>query len=146
MRELKFRSWNSKSKTMYYNIDLVQGHSCKDEHYLCYNERDVIMQFTGILDKNGKEIYEGDILYFENDHLERYGVVTWDKYYCRFFQKLIIFFNSPKHPKQVRCVNALSKKIGELAVIGNIYENADLLKSKNHDVSKEINGFKYKTI
>jgi len=54
-REIKFRDWNPETKEMrYFNLD---GYD-REVHDAYGN----IMQFTGLLDKNGKEIFEGDVI------------------------------------------------------------------------------------
>lgn len=72
MRELKFRAWNRQAKEMMYSDG--DFHISYEECWLHFaqdikNPRDKnihggydIQQFTGLLDKNGKEIYEGDIV------------------------------------------------------------------------------------
>ena len=86
-REIKFRAWDKKTECYLYNIqdayDTLSGHvkyddgenACYDED--CFgdfldNERYVVEQFTGLKDKNGREIYEGDL--FEH----RFGYVVFD--------------------------------------------------------------------
>ncbi len=58
-RELKFRAWDKHKKAMIfpYEGDFIRWHAPSNWRD-CYE----VMQFTGLTDKNGKEIYEGDIL------------------------------------------------------------------------------------
>ena len=113
MREIKFRAWNEK-KSMIFSPDLNDHdgavrwfHILEDEFY---DGETVLMQFTGLKDKNGKEFYEGDVLEFTDiegsigDRVE----VEYD------FKKLA----------------SLAARIPlwqKVEVIGNIYENKDLL-------------------
>ena len=67
MREIKFRGWDEKNKEMVCNINLLFS-NCLNDCFEEYEECGLkIMQYTGLKDKNGKEIYEGDIVEGE-DH------------------------------------------------------------------------------
>ena len=81
MREIKFRMWDGKEKKYYYDIETVW--SClKQQKQGIYDhiaDGCVFEQYTGRKDKNGKEIYEGDIVSITNtdDDNEILSEVTW---------------------------------------------------------------------
>lgn len=76
MREIKFRAWNKTAKTMITDVNRID----------LVGTAEVLMQYTGLKDKNGKEIYEGDILgrrpygYLKADGTKdgRYKGKEWD--------------------------------------------------------------------
>lgn len=117
MREIKFRAWDKHEKKMifdgYYGsgifIDL-EGTIQWDE---VPTERIVLMQFTGLLDKNGKEIYEGDIL----EYFKKYFPVVFEDTWISPF----------KAGDNCGCCESGSIP-SEYEVVGNIYENPKLLK------------------
>ena len=102
MREIKFRAWDIQFKRMKVTGMGINGGILDGEDV-------VIMQFTGLHDKKGKEIYEGDILEYHSGMVPRgsnpiiRAVATWN----------------PRTAQFVDCF------IGE--VIGNIYENPELV-------------------
>jgi len=131
MREIKFRAWEEKGKDMIYshrgNFVMEFDGKCSfiewGHDYFKPMPNLILMQFTGLKDKNGKEIYEGDIIQClysclptEKKHTKEIMVVEWDKENCRFN-----WFLSYSEGK-------LSGAIKNIEVIGNIYENPELLK------------------
>lgn len=105
MRQIKFRAWVPSARqvleigTLKEIAILLQIH----EDYLDHEDI-VVMQFTGLLDKNGKEIYEGDIISIGRNK----GDVFWDETSGAWRQRLNNHFLSVA----VNC-----------EVVGNIYEN-----------------------
>jgi uncharacterized phage protein (TIGR01671 family) len=92
-----------------------------------------IMQFTGLQDKNGKEMYEGDIVKTQEDP-EWNFIVEWDDEYCGF--RLVSHDDEGKKMEggrggvwgtfEVPIFGGKEKGYGR-TVIGNIYENPELL-------------------
>ena len=106
MRTIKFRAWKQSQKTMFYPKKTI--HPIDLPQVMLEKENDILMQFTGLKDKNGKEIYEGDIVEYETfDTI--IGVVEW----CAGSYLL----NGEEM--------YLDKDIYK--IIGNIYENPELL-------------------
>jgi len=146
MREIKFRAWDKKRRKMIYLSPEVDPKNCgklvycdmKDlaiglDGYLylldeCGNwecpeslgEEYEIMQYTGLKDKNGKEIYEGDII---QQRSEWDGITIKGKV---VFRKGMFVLRDSREYYTER--HYLLNKTAE--VIGNIYENPELLKKE----------------
>lgn len=119
MRTIKFRAWDKQYKQlgMVTHLDFITNELDHDKNLSepKSTEHFELMQFTGLLDKNGKEIYEGDIVkpFTDDGNLAQ-----------------VIFLNGS-------FVLATQKKDGsyliwnymesEVEIIGNIYENPELL-------------------
>ena len=125
MREIKFRVFDKASR---YNPMHIVGEDSHDSFWIdsdnVFHYRNlqngegsgeygdyILMQYTGLKDKNKKEIYEGDILW--DEHNEEYCEVIFEcgKFVCNFETNSI----------------DLSDISDELIVIGNIYENKELI-------------------
>ena len=125
MKELKFRAYLKQEKEMYevfsfcdkfIKVIVGMGSAWK----LDINEFEPIMQFTGLDDKNGKHIYEGDIVKYYQPYSKRYDIhtVLWDERFAGFG-----LFKSGNE----WCQESDWLKIQEIEVLGNIYENPELL-------------------
>lgn len=120
MRELKFRAWSKSEKKMIYNIQnefeerIELGMDCFSDYLK--NDDFIVNQFTGRTDKEGKEIYEDDILLIIG---QGYFRVTWDRDNCKFYL-LPLEDYLDKMPLD------RSWEI-DYEVEGNIHENKDLL-------------------
>ena len=122
MRELKFRVWDKQKEKMFevmclYSKDQVEYRDGLSVITLCRRDGDEfsIMQYTGIKDKNGKEIYEEDVVKIYNEEMEFIGVVKYDDKYGIYMFDII---NDEFNWSMIE-VNMLNM---ELEVIGNIYE------------------------
>lgn len=119
MRELKFRAWYKPEKKMIYNIQnefeerIELGMDCFSD-YLS-NDDFIVEQYTRLKDKNGKEIYEGDIVSKHNSDLK--GVVKQVK----DGQWAIFWDNVPDG------YYVLFKYSNLCEVIGDIHNNPELL-------------------
>ena len=110
MREIKFRVWDKNKKQMFYPDDF--GNKIKLPGEDVNKKYSIYMQYTGLKDKNDKEIYEGDIIEFNN---KLKLIVYWDN--GGFALKNLT--NTAEIP--------LVDIIRPIKVLGNIYENPELL-------------------
>lgn len=123
-RPIKFRAWDEENSVMVYpkhadHYDQIYS-GLDDEGVLTisYTDRNddyhemVVMQFTGLLDKTGKEIYESDILRWNGE----IGEYKWvEEFACFEFQG-----DERRYPQKMDAK--------DLEVISNIYETPELLK------------------
>ena len=127
MRENKFRVWDKVKRQMYdvwqiqykssgemtvrvYDVELKSPNT---KHRLLVEF--TLIQFTGLLDKSGVEIYEGDILYWDGSII---GAVSFE--YAEFICGV-----------GINARNLCSAPINDIAVIGNIHENPEFLEAKS---------------
>ena len=128
MKETKFKAWDKENKKM---VSVISLH---DKHYLSFcvystsqssdgiTELDYdkceLMQFTGLKDRNGKEIFEGDVLQINPKGLKYFIVQSFILDTYTLWKMIAERLNNPM------------KKYTKIEVIGNIYENPELLEDK----------------
>jgi len=125
MREIKFRAWDDVRNKMYFWDGTGLGQAIP--HWI--DKKTPIMQFTGLRDKNGKEIFEGDIVYCEVERgkwkNKGKAVITWD----------MLMFNVERLDEGLTeeyesLGNFEDDESYKIEVIGNIYENPELLEGE----------------
>jgi uncharacterized phage protein (TIGR01671 family) len=132
LRPIKFRAWDEEKKRMVYGVEsaydtiskIFDGTGkeldwyddtsfCHLSSFGCFIDHNVpLMQFTGLTDKNGREIYEGDIV--RDTHFsDAFDIVEWDSScFEPFFREDTLWFCD----------------ITTVEVVGNRWENPELLK------------------
>jgi len=132
MREIKFRAWDIRNNCWFNQGygDFCVGYSeTYKENYITFSEcagmgdrqctlhEVYVMQYTGLKDKNEKEIYEGDIISLHG--AEFGGVVFWHNEGACFYQN---------HRGSIL---GICGSDSDYEIIGNQYENPELMENKN---------------
>lgn len=120
----KFRAWHKELKMMFevkslvYTLRLARLTNRNDlvPSRTCSFDDIILMQSTGMVDKNSVEVFEGDILYYPEQDEDKYGYIEFDKDRLAFvldngFEKFVY------------------GEYGMGYIVGNIYENPELLES-----------------
>lgn len=112
-----------------HNIFEQRKHNYKLDSYNV--EPETVGQFSGLTDQNGKEIYEGDIITLKGDYPR---VVLWDKMSwalmpTEYYHDEYFWVMNLQHPG----LDWWEEYADEFEIIGNIYENPDMLKGSNHE-------------
>lgn len=129
MKEIKFRAWNKLANKMYSHKKLEEMlvNLTKNDFiagiFLPLNSDNEIMQYTGLNDKNGNEIYEGDILKGttkgNSDEILAITYVKWDR------GQFDLFTEMTSDSWEDALFNYM--QFFDVEVMGNIYENPELL-------------------
>ena len=135
MREIKFRAWLKEDKKM----ENVKTMDFTDKTIRCLKKNEFInayllrrvifddielMQYTGLKDKNGAEIYDGDIVLVELS-----GTSTWYKTVVKF--KEGAFIASLIDGEDYFYIFNRGFDSNDFEILGNIYENPELLEENN---------------
>lgn len=129
MREIKFRAWSNFYKGWVESFCIKDGRvHLGSAVYIGNQVKDaILMQYTGLLDKNGAEIYEGDLLKGQYSCL---GI-------CKFHRSWGSFYFATVYSKNEYGDLVLSSSAvpfwndsNKFEIIGNIYENHELLKEE----------------
>lgn len=128
-REIRFRAWNGKFMvlpqygdwvsfdgvpyTQKYNTPNIEIEKAKDY---------ILMQSTGLKDKNGKDIYEGDIIRFD-DRVASVGEVVYDSGSFKSQMPAFGIYWKLNHKN--------TSKKNRVEVIGSVFENPELLEKRN---------------
>ena len=146
-RKIKFRAWDKQNKTMgivneikmspylytqvKYSME-INGKR-KDEWSLLDDNGHgtcVLMQYTGLLDKNDKEIYEGDVVKVTGNYKPGTYTVIWDNFRVAWWLKNIKQRELEYHDDYYQLLNN-SWQVEDREVIGNIHDNPELLEVEN---------------
>lgn len=136
----KYRAWDSVKKEMFKDtfaitesgqVVVVEQESVASSPDYVFVEHLAIMQSTGLLDKNGKEIFEGDILKVANNDSSWFEVVKYDHEKAMFISKEVnLKYEVPETP----LYDLFSPYLFKVEVIGNIWEDGDLIDGKKAKV------------
>lgn len=123
MREIKFRAWDKENQVMVYDVNVQDGKPVK-RGYQWFNTENTIwnselQQYTGLRDRNGREIYEGDIVSMFGG--TQFSVVEWDDKFGLY--RIYLQLSGASDVGE----ELLGNHLNVVEVIGNIYENPELI-------------------
>ena len=124
MKELKIKAWLKKEKKMvaiigidfnYEYIRYTEDDNLFNENYKTAEFKNIeLLQFTGLKDNGGQELYEADVIKFNDGIDDIYGLISYDDEDGTY---RVSYENITEH---------LSEREGDFEIVGNIFENPDL--------------------
>lgn len=124
MKELKIKAWLKKEKKMvsiigidfnYEYIRYTEDDNLFNSDYKVAEFKDIeLLQFTGLKDNGGQELYEADVIKFNDGVDDIYGLISYDDEDGTY---RVSYENITEH---------LSEREGDFEIVGNIFENPDL--------------------
>lgn len=134
---IKFRVWCNTTKHFtdipFYSCgggQLLWHHTSNEITISNIDEGDYeVQQFTGLKDKNGKDIYEGDLIAFSCDYTidsSAVDIIQWENQKVFYSEEYAGFYFGTKHQFQILDINMPET----IEVVGNIFENPELLRQE----------------
>lgn len=124
MKEFKMKAWLKKEKKMvaiigidfnYEYIRYTEDDNLFNSDYKTAEFKDIeLLQFSGVKDKAGQELYEADVIKFNDGVDDIYGLISYDDEDGTY---RVSYENITEH---------LSDREGDFEIVGNIFENPDL--------------------
>ena len=124
MKEFKMKAWLKKEKKMvaiigidfnYEYIRYTEDGNLFNENYKTAEFKDIeLLQFTGLKDNGGQELYEADVIKFNDGIDDIYGLISYDDDEGTY---RVSYENITEH---------LSEREGDFEIVGNIFENPQL--------------------
>ena len=124
MKKFKMKAWLMKEKKMvsiigidfnYESIRYTEDDNLFNENYKTAEFKNIeLLQFTGLKDNGGQELYEADVIKFNDGIDDIYGLISYDDEDGTY---RVSYENITEH---------LSEREGDFEIVGNIFENPDL--------------------
>jgi len=126
MREINFRAWHIKEQFMdsAWMIDWEHRMVCHSKHNISDLDDCILMQFTGREDKNGKKVFESDIV---KNWAGEIGIIKFHSSWAAFYFSLHIGHNEDRKLTRMIGSRMVYNDWDKYEVIGNIYEQPDIL-------------------